>query len=415
MHNDPTITTLVSRSSACEAPLMSAAFRVSFMVCALFGCSDAASMLSADKGNAAGAGNSGVPAAANAGGSGQRAGRAGTTAADSGSAGSAAMSGSSAGATAGTPAASGGAAAQAGTVADAGEPDANGAPPAMSCSACAEYAEPKQSGVIAASELDALSGLALSRSQPDILFAHNDHDRPVVYALDLQGQLHARLALEDAEAQDIEDIAVGKCDTKICVYLADVGDNAAQRGEYSILRFPEPTVPSTPGNAQQSPTFEQLRFRYEDGSHNAESLLVAPNGNLYIITKLAPGSGGNVDATGPSTVYRIEAGAFAAGGVAQAAKVSTLSVPLSGEPALSAAAAHPCGLGFVVRTYDRVYEFLVPPAAADFEAAFSATPQIVARPAEPQSEGIDYLADGRGFVTSGEGMSAPLMLTQCVR
>jgi hypothetical protein len=59
-----------------------------------------------------------------------------------------------------------------------------------------------------------------------------------------------------------------------------------------------------------------------------------------------------------------------------------------------------------------VYEFLVPPGA-DFEAAFSASPQVVGMPDELQSEGIDYRADGRGFVSSGEGASAPLMLTQC--
>lgn len=295
---------------------------------------------------------------------------------------------------------------------DAATPDAQ--TPAESCGPCEQYAEPKAAGMVAVSELSALSGLAISRSQPDILFAHNDHDRPVVYALDLQGQLHARITLQ-AEATDIEDIAVGKCDTNICVYLADVGDNSARRDEYAVLRFVEPTVPSAPGDEQQSPMFERLRFRYDDGSHNAESFFVGPNGNMYVLTKLAPGNGGNVDATGPSSVYRIDANAFARGGVATATKVATLPVPMSGEAALSAAAAHPCGLGFLARTYDRVYEFRVPPSAADFEAAFAATPLVVAEPDEMQSEGIDYLADGRGFVSSGEGRSAPLMLTQCVR
>lgn len=304
----------------------------------------------------------------------------------------------------------------AGTASDAGvtdagsEPDAQSANPA--CGICSTYAAPAASGMIASSELSALSGVAVSRTQPDILYAHNDHDRPVVYALDLQGLLHARVTLANAEAEDIEDIALGKCDTKTCVYLADVGDNAAQRSEYSILRFVEPTVPSAPGDGELTPTFERLRFRYSDGSHNAESLLVAPNGNLYIITKLAPGSGGNVDATGPSSVYRIDASAFAQTSVAEAQKVATLPVPAAGEAALSAAAAHPCGLGVLARTYDRVYEFLVP-SGADFEAAFAATPKVVAMPDEPQSEGIDYLAHGRGFVSSGEGASAPIMLTRC--
>jgi hypothetical protein len=65
-----------------------------------------------------------------------------------------------------------------------------------------------------------------------------------------------------------------------------------------------------------------------------------------------------------------------------------------------------------LRTYDRVYEF-VSPAGMGLEAAFTATPKVVAMPNEPQSEGIDYRADGRGFVTSGEGASAPIVQTAC--
>ena len=298
----------------------------------------------------------------------------------------------------------------AGAAGKAGE--AGAAAPPSQCERCMTYAAPKETGSVQPSELSALSGVAVSRTQPEIVFAHNDHDRPVVYALDLQGRLHAQLTLKAAQTSDIEDIAVGKCGADSCVYLADIGDNAAQRAEYSVLRFVAPEIPSAPGSLLLEPSFEQLHFRYEDGSHNAESLMVAKDGTLYIITKLAPGSGGNVEATGPSSVYRIAAEAFTQSTVAMATKVTTLSVPQRGEPALSAAAAHPCGLGFLVRTYDRVYEFLVPPGA-EFEAAFSATPTVVAMPDEPQSEGIDYLADGRGFVTSGEGASAPILVTQC--
>jgi hypothetical protein len=331
-----------------------------------------------------------------------------TAAAKSGSGGSGGSAGS-----AGMPAmtaAAAGKASEAGAHADAGMPDA--ASSHADCQRCMAYAAPKKTGGVEPGELSALSGVAVSRAQPEILFAHNDHDRPVVYALDQQGRLHAQMTLKAAQTSDIEDIAIGKCDAQTCLYLADIGDNAAQRAEYSILRFVAPEVPSTPGAMMLEPSFEQLHFRYEDGSHNAESLMVAPDGTLYIITKLAPGSGGNVEATGPSSVYRIVGDAFHQTAVAMAQKVTTLSVPQRGEPALSAAAAHPCGLGFLVRTYDRVYEFLVPPGA-EFEAAFSAMPMVVAMPDEPQSEGIDYLPDGRGFVTSGEGAGAPILITQC--
>jgi hypothetical protein len=261
------------------------------------------------------------------------------------------------------------------------------------------------------SELNALSGLAVSRLQPDIVLTHNDHERAVVYALDLQGREHARITLEGATATDIEDMAIGPCGAQTCVYLGDIGDNNAQRSEYALLRFSLPAVPASPGQAAMTAPFERFRFTYEDGSHNAEGLMVGPDGVVYVVTKLAPGSGGRVAATGPSSIYRLPS-SMTTTSVARATKVATLTVPASGDLAASAAAAHPCGTSFLLRTYDRVYEF-VSPAGMGFEAAFTAAPKMVAMPNEPQSEGIDYRADGRGFVTSGEGAAAPVVQTVC--
>ncbi|HKU40847.1 MAG TPA: hypothetical protein VJR89_21950, partial [Polyangiales bacterium] len=296
---------------------------------------------------------------------------------------------------------------------DAAMPEdaANDAGSAM-CGRCSAYAAPMKSGAVAVAELEALSGLASSRAQPDIVFVHNDHDRPVVYALDLQGRQHARITLQGAAASDIEDIAVGPCGNQTCVFLGDIGDNAATRGEYAVLRFVQPQVPSEPGTAAMTATFERYRFTYEDGSHNAESLMVGPDGSLYIVTKLAPGSGGKVAANGVSSIYKLAASTLSASASARATKVASLTVPMTGDLAASAAAAHPCGQGFLLRTYNKVYEFITPQGAS-FESAFTVMPTVVAMPDEPQSEGIDYRADGRGFVTSGEGANAPLMLTAC--
>lgn len=279
------------------------------------------------------------------------------------------------------------------------------------CGICDAYGTSQQTGTIDEAGPSSLSGLALSRAQPGIAFVHDDHERAVVYAIDLQGRVHARFTLENAGASDLEDIAVGPCGKGSCVYLGDIGDNAAVRGEYAVLRFAEPTVPSEPGTTSTTVDYERFAFHYEDGSHNAESLMVAPDGTVYVITKLAPGTGGNVRADGPSSVYRLPV-PLSSGAVATAREVATLPVPAAGDQAASAAAAHPCGLGFLLRTYDRVYEFRVP-AGASFEDAFAATPRVVAMPSEPQSEGIDYRSDGRGFVSSGEGASAPIMATDC--
>ena len=140
--------------------------------------------------------------------------------------------------------------------------------------------------------------------------------------------------------------------------------------------------------------------------------MVGPDGSVYIVTKLAPGSGGKVAANGVSSVYKLAAAGLSTSASARATKIATLTVPMSGDLAASAAAAHPCGQGFLLRTYNRVYEF-VTPQGASFESAFTVMPSVVAMPDEPQSEGIDYRPNGRGFVSSGEGAKAPLMVTDC--
>jgi hypothetical protein len=282
---------------------------------------------------------------------------------------------------------------------------------AAACGQCTTYAGAKSSGTVEPNDLSALSGLAVSRSQTDIIFAHNDRQAVLVFALDLQGREHARISSTSTTATDIEDIALGPCGTQTCVYLSDTGDNNSQRTEYAVLRFAAPTVPSSPGSATINVTVERFRFTYEDGSHNGESLMVAPDGTVYIVSKLAPGSGGRVLATGPSSIYRLPM-PLSTSTVARATKVATLSVPRTGEGAASAAAAHPCGTAFLLRTYDRVFEFAVP-SGMPFEAAFTATPREIEMGSEPQSEAIDYRAGGRGFVTSGEGSHAPILVTDC--
>ncbi|MGC4088744.1 MAG: hypothetical protein QM756_12765 [Polyangiaceae bacterium] len=284
---------------------------------------------------------------------------------------------------------------------------------ATACGQCTAYSAPTQSGSVEPNDLSALSGLAMSRTQTDIVFVHNDHQTVLVFALDLAGKEHARITGQNVTATDIEDIAVGPCGAQTCVYLADIGDNNAQRTEYAILRFVAPTVPATAGSMAINVAMDRFRFTYPDGSHNAESLMVGPDGTVYVISKLAPGSGGNVLATGPSSIYRLPL-ALSTTTVASATKVVTLPVPRTGEGAASAAAAHPCGTGFLLRTYDRVFEFLAP-SGMGFEASFNATPREIAMGSEPQSEGIDYRAGGRGFVTSGEGSHAPIMTTTCAQ
>jgi hypothetical protein len=267
---------------------------------------------------------------------------------------------------------------------------------------CSTFAAPEQVGKIAISELSALSGLAASRKNPGILYAHNDHDRPTVYALDQQGRSHARIVPQAASASDIEDIAVGPCPDGSCVYLGDIGDNAAMRSEYAVLRFSEPSVSEQPGDSELSAQYQRFAFRYPDGSHNAEGLMVAPDSTIYVVTKLTEG--------GHSHVYRLPNPPDSTA-INMATHVVELPIPTGTDKAASAAAAHPCGLGFVIRTYNRIYLFRA--STSELASAFAAQPEVIGMPEEPQSEGIDFTPDGLSVISSGEGDAAPIFKTGC--
>jgi hypothetical protein len=137
------------------------------------------------------------------------------------------------------------------------------------------------------------SGIAVSRHVPDRIYTHNDSGKPILLVLDAQGRLVSRLVVLGASVTDWEAIAVGPCGSGSCIYVGDIGDNDARRRQITIYRAPEPDV-----TAAVIDRTEVFHATYPDGAHDAESLLVGPDGRLYIVTK---------GATGPVGIYRFPA------------------------------------------------------------------------------------------------------------
>jgi hypothetical protein len=72
--------------------------------------------------------------------------------------------------------------------------------------------------------------------------------------------------------------------------VADIGDNDARRRRITVYRVTEPAEAS--GAAKLADVFHAV---YPDGAHDAETLLVTPEGRLLIVTK---------GDTGPVSLYR---------------------------------------------------------------------------------------------------------------
>ena len=138
-------------------------------------------------------------------------------------------------------------------------------------------------------ELPEASGVAVSRRSPGRLWAHNDSGEPVLVALDTRGTVTGRVRVSGVNVDDWEAVAVGSCPGGSCIYIADIGDNKADRKRITIHRVAEPASESS---VAVKDTFHAT---YPDGAHDAETLLVAPDGGLFIVTK---------GETGPVGLYR---------------------------------------------------------------------------------------------------------------
>jgi hypothetical protein len=129
-------------------------------------------------------------------------------------------------------------------------------------------------------DLREASGLAVSRRVPGRLWAHNDSGKPVLFALDARGSVTGRVEITGATLEDWEAIAVGPCAGGSCLYVGDIGDNSGRRASITVYRAPEPGATDTSIAVKDA-----LRATYPDGAHDAETLLVTPDGGIFIVTK----------------------------------------------------------------------------------------------------------------------------------
>jgi len=242
--------------------------------------------------------------------------------------------------------------------------------------------------------IDESSSLVQSSSADRLYTANDSGDAARVFTVDLQGRTRAVTSLRGVQAVDVEDAALGPDRT---LYLADTGDNAAEREAVAVLRLPEPTGGgSTPA--------ESTTLTYEDGPHDAETLLVHPRtGQVLVVTKGLLGSG----------VYAAPQ-PLADGVLRRVASVRLASTGTPGGPRPQAVAqllatggaVSPDGRRLVVRSYTDAYVFDVP--GEDLVEAFAGTPTVVPLPATAQGEAVTWTRDGRALLTSSEGEGAPV-------
>jgi hypothetical protein len=271
-------------------------------------------------------------------------------------------------------------------------------PASTAFDACTRCGAVVKTGALASPAIVEASGLAASAVHAGVYYVHNDSgDTPRFFAIDASGKELARYSVGGAYAVDWEDLATGPCPQGRCVFLGDVGDNPEQRSSYTVYRVVEPSK-FEPG--EHDAVGESLSFKYPDGSHNCETLLVHPDsGELYVVTKVA---------SGPSAVYRFPM-PITPGKTAVLEKVATVKPP-TGLAHITAGSIHPKGAGILLRTYTNLFYY---PMSTTVAAAFESTPCALSVASEKQGEAVAWTAAGDGYLTVSEGASAALSYVSC--
>ncbi len=252
---------------------------------------------------------------------------------------------------------------------------------------------------------DEASGLTIGTGGKGAYFLIDDGSGTTqVVAVDAAGQLLNRVAIAGMAAANSEALAAGPCgaspmpdggSSETCLYVGDIGDNKEQRAHVSIFRFAEPDLAAP----QQGPVpADQWVYRYPDGPHNAEAVLVDVDGSLLVVTKPAAGLGDL-----PHRMYR------AAPGGGELTFVREFSPPpperagktLFTGNVVTDLAATPGRV--LLLTYDDVQEYTAPEPSAALSTFPDWPHQSRPLPAMPQAEGIAGASDGCGYAVASEG------------
>lgn len=153
-----------------------------------------------------------------------------------------------------------------------------------------QYGNRVDCGVLENDNIKEASGIAASRVNPGVLWVHNDSgDKNRIFAMNEKGKNLGEYYLENCEARDWEDIAIGPgpVDDKSYIYVGDIGDNDAKHKIKSVYRFIEPELlADEPPKNHLVQNIDILRFKYPDEKRDAEALMVDPlTKDFFVISK----------------------------------------------------------------------------------------------------------------------------------
>ncbi|MDB4921979.1 hypothetical protein [Mucilaginibacter sp.] len=241
-----------------------------------------------------------------------------------------------------------------------------------------------------------ISGVAASKTNPGILYIHNDSGNAnQVYLTNGSGADNGTLTITPYGNRDWEDIAVGPGPIagKSYIYIGDIGDNDSKYGSVFIYRFPEPDLKGTAlPLISNIASVDKIELKYPDGPRNAETLMVDPlTKDIYIASK-------------ESNLSKIYVARYPQSTTSPA--VLTPVVQLYFNKATSGDIS-PDGTEILLRSNELIWYWKLP-TGTGISAGLLTKPQHAPYiNNEPQGEGIGFAADGSGYYTDTEVRDHP--------
>ena len=268
--------------------------------------------------------------------------------------------------------------------------------------------------VLTDARLDEVSGLAVSRRHPGIVWVHNDsHDANTLHAVDEHGQVRASVDLPVPNV-DWEDIASYEREGRAYLLVADTGDNGGIRKELVLHEVEEPATLID----QALTSVRSIRFRWPDGPRDCEAVAVdATDSSIWLVSKKRV----------PPELFRLELEAVESGDVQVAERVGTLAGivqpsakeradnPLYGKyrGQITAADISADGQLFAVMNYQHIYLWRRHSEA--WAKALSQAPVRLDLPWMAQAEAMGFDSTGLSLWISSEHIPAPLIRYQLPR
>src|SRR5688572_5443152 len=273
----------------------------------------------------------------------------------------------------------------------------------------------------APAELTENSAATLSVAQPGVFFTINDSGHePLLFAFDSAGTSRGVWRVTGASNMDWEAASTGPCSVggsdaarfaQACVYIGEVGDNNAKRPTRAIYRVREPAAEASGFRGELAPA--KLVYRYPDQPHDVEAMYVAPNGDLFLITKRQLR-----DATRrrrPALVFKLPAASWSAPAPVIATLVDSLPIVPGSAPLrqITDAALSPDARYVAVRTYAQVYVFAADSATGRIDGSVGPSVCNVIAFDRWQGEGVAWYGRSGKLLLTSEGRQSPMHVIDC--